>query len=140
MSLERFISAQEKDYARALAEIKQGRKTTHWMWYVFPQIAGLGFSDTSKFYAIKNLKEARDFLDHPLLGHRLKEISCALLLHPGNNASIILGSPDDMKLQSCMTLFAMLQPTDAVFQSVLDKFFKGAKDEHTLRIIRKMDK
>jgi uncharacterized protein (DUF1810 family) len=139
MSVERFIAAQEKEYAKALTEIKRGRKTTHWIWYVFPQIAGLGFSETSKFYAIKNIAEAGAFLDDPLLGGRLKEICGELLLLPGNNATAIFGNPDDMKLKSSMTLFAMLQPTDAVFQSVLDKFFDGMKDENTLRIIREMN-
>jgi uncharacterized protein (DUF1810 family) len=134
-TLKRFIEAQETDYETALAEVKNGRKQSHWMWYIFPQIQGLGFSDTSKFYGLKNIAEANAFLNHPVLGTRLIGICNALLGLESNNATQILGSPDDMKLKSSMTLFASLPETNPVFQSVLNKYFNGTKDIKTLQII-----
>ena len=134
-NLKRFINAQESDYPMALSEIKQGRKKTHWMWYIFPQIQGLGFSETSKFYAIKDSQEADAYLKHPDLGRRLINICQVLLENPGKDANKIFGSPDDLKLQSCMTLFSTLSQTNSVFQLILDKFFNGSKDENTLRIM-----
>src|SRR5579875_938294 len=122
-SLKRFIDAQQTDYQTALAEIKNGRKRSHWMWYIFPQVQGLGFSETSRFYAIKDVAEAEEFLKHPVLGDRLISISEELLQLNTNNASQIFGSPDDLKLKSCMTLFASLPGTNPVFQAVLEKFF-----------------
>jgi uncharacterized protein (DUF1810 family) len=136
MSLQRFIDAQQSDYETALSEIKRGRKQSHWMWYIFPQIQGLGFSATSKLYAIKNLKEAQAYLNHPLLGKRLKEITDALINLPSNDAHEIFGSPDDVKLKSSMTLFASLPDADPIFESALKKFFKGEKDAKTLSIIK----
>jgi len=136
MSLQRFIDAQQSDYETALSEIKRGRKQSHWMWYIFPQIQGLGFSTTSKLYAIKNLKEAQAYLNHPLLGKRLKEITDALINLPTNDAHEIFGSPDDVKLKSSMTLFASLPDADSIFESALKKFFKGEKDAKTLSIIK----
>ncbi|MGI8495213.1 MAG: DUF1810 domain-containing protein [Pyrinomonadaceae bacterium] len=133
--LKRFLDAQENDYAIALAEIKRGRKRSHWMWYIFPQIAGLGFSSTSKFYAIRDKTEAKNFLAHPILGKRLVEISNALLEIEEKAANQIFGSPDDVKLKSSMTLFGALDDTNLVFQKVLDKYFGGAKDEKTLKLI-----
>ena len=133
--LKRFLDAQETDYAAALAEIGNGRKTSHWMWYIFPQIAGLGFSSTSKFYAIKGKAEAEDYLAHPTLGKRLIEISNVLLEIEGKTANQIFGSPDDVKLKSSMTLFGALENTDPVFRQVLNKYFGGAKDERTLKLI-----
>src|ERR1700709_704106 len=106
--LSRFLTAQEKDYATALAEIKNGRKRSHWMWYIFPQIAGLGFSETSRFYALKDQAEAEAYLQHPVLGSRLIEISKALLEIEDNHATRIFGNPDDLKLKSSMTLFSAL--------------------------------
>jgi uncharacterized protein (DUF1810 family) len=135
-SLERFISAQKNDYDTALAEIKNGKKRSHWMWYIFPQMEGLGLSSTSIFYGIKDLNEAERFLQHPILGGRLIEISQALLQLKSNDAYQIVGSPDDMKLQSCMTLFAALPNTNPVFVSVLDKFYGGKKDNKTLQLIK----
>ncbi|MDB5016882.1 MAG: calpastatin [Mucilaginibacter sp.] len=135
--LKRFIDAQETDYQVALSEIKNGRKRSHWMWYIFPQIQGLGFSETSRFYAIKDINEARKYLKHPVLGGRLIDICKALLQLEDNNATSIFGSPDDMKLKSSMTLFAALPETDPVFQSVLDKFFNGLKDTKTLEIMNR---
>ena len=136
-SLQRFIDAQENDYAIALSEIKTGKKQSHWMWYIFPQIQGLGFSEKSKFYAIKSIREAEEFLNHPALGSRLIEICSALLNIETNDAHKIFGSPDDMKLHSSMTLFSSLPNSNPVFKKILDKFFDGKKDEKTLQIIRR---
>jgi len=133
--LKRFLEAQENDYETALAEIGRGKKQSHWMWYIFPQIAGLGFSSTSKFYAIKDRGEAEDYLAHPVLGKRLVEISNALLGVEGKTANQIFGSPDDVKLKSSMTLFDALDDTNPVFRKVLDKYFNGAKDGRTLEMI-----
>lgn len=137
-NLKRFLNAQEEDYSIALSEIKKGRKQSHWMWYIFPQIQGLGFSETSKFYAIKNLEEAKAYLEHPLLGSRLIQISEVLLNLNSSNANQIFGSPDDLKLKSCMTLFSTLQNANPVFESVLAKYFNGAKDNKTLQIIKEL--
>jgi len=134
-NLQRFIDAQQRDYPTALVEIKSGRKRSHWMWYIFPQIQGLGFSSTSKFYAIKDVDEAITYLTHPVLGERLIAISKALLKLADHDAANIFGYPDDLKLRSCMTLFAALPDTDPVFDAVLEKFFGGKKDEATLRLI-----
>ena len=133
--LQRFIDAQANDYPLALAEIMNGRKRTHWMWYVFPQIQGLGMSETSRLYAIKDIDEAAAFLNHPVLGSRLIRICNELLNLKTNNAHQIFGSPDDVKLHSSMTLFSSVPSADPVFEKVLEKFFKGKKDERTLAII-----
>jgi uncharacterized protein (DUF1810 family) len=134
-NLQRFLTAQQNEYPIALAEIKQGRKRSHWMWYIFPQIAGLGFSETSRHYALKNIEEAHAYLNHPILGSRLIEICTELLNLPTNNATQIFGTPDDMKLRSCVTLFATLPNANSVFQQVLNKFFNEEEDSATLRII-----
>ncbi len=136
-TLQRFLDAQANDYARALAEVRQGRKQSHWMWYIFPQIAGLGFSETARFYAIQDLHEAQAYFDHPTLGSRLIEITNAFLRIDGKSANAILGSPDDLKMKSSMTLFSLLPNTDPVFQAVLAKFFNGNQDEKTLAIVGK---
>jgi uncharacterized protein (DUF1810 family) len=133
--LKRFIDAQKNSYPAALAEIKEAKKTGHWMWYVFPQIQGLGSSSTSKFYAIKDIAEASEFLHHPVLGKRLVEICTELLKLETTDAYQIFGSPDDLKLKSSMTLFASVANTNPIFRSVLDKFFNGIKDSNTLKII-----
>jgi|SRR5215213_7393943 len=133
-TLERFVDAQQATYSIALSEIKNGFKQSHWMWYIFPQIKGLGFSNTSKFYAIKNIKEAEEFLKHPVLGNRLVDICNELLNLKTNNANKIFGSPDDLKLHSSMTLFSYLN-VNPIFQEVLEKFFNGEKDFRTLKII-----
>jgi uncharacterized protein (DUF1810 family) len=135
-NLERFIKVQRIAYPRALAEITEGRKRSHWMWYIFPQIQGLGYSPMSKFYAIENIDEAAEYLNHPVLGARLVEISNALLKLEKNNATEIFGDPDDMKLKSSMTLFAALPGADDIFMAVLDKFFGGERDRKTLELIR----
>jgi uncharacterized protein (DUF1810 family) len=139
MDLSRFIEAQERQYAIALSEIKSGRKESHWMWFIFPQIAGLGFSDVSKFYAINNLDEAKAYLNHEVLGARLKEITQVLLMQETDNANLILGSPDDLKLHSCMTLFAIAdeENPDNVFEKVIVKFFKGKYDGRTVEILER---
>jgi len=136
-NLQRFIDAQTTDYQVALSEIRNGRKQSHWMWYIFPQIQGLGFSSTSAFYAIKDLDEARAYLQHPVLGSRLVEISNALMVLKTNDAHKIFGSPDDLKLKSSMTLFSVVDHSDPVFDSVLKKFFGGTKDAKTMQIIAK---
>jgi uncharacterized protein (DUF1810 family) len=136
-NLQRFLDAQETDYPRVLAEIKNGKKQSHWMWYIFPQIQGLGYSSTSQFYAIKDLQEAQAYLKHPLLGSRLVSICEELLNLESQDARAILGSPDDLKLKSSMTLFSALPNTKAIFQSVLDKFYQGNRDHKTLQIISK---
>lgn len=137
-NLERFIDAQEGAYRVALSEIQNGRKQSHWMWYIFPQIQGLGFSQTSRFYAIKDINEADEYLKHPVLGSRLVQICNELLKLKSDDANKIFGSPDDVKLLSSMTLFSSLENTNPVFQSVLEKFFNGTKDSKTLRIIGKL--
>ena len=134
-NLQRFISAQESSYQAALAEIKNGRKRSHWMWYIFPQIQGLGYSETSRFYAIKDMDEATAFLEHPLLGSRLIAICNELLQLQSNDAYKIFGSPDDAKLKSSMTLFSSLPDANPVFQAILEKFFNGTKDDKTLQIM-----
>jgi uncharacterized protein (DUF1810 family) len=133
----RFIEAQALHYEIALAEINGGRKRSHWMWYIFPQIKGLGFSSTSQQYAIRDLKEAQAYLRHPVLGPRLVQISEALLELQGSNANLIFGSPDDLKLKSSMTLFAAAPDTDPVFQQVLHKYFQGKTDPHTLTLLNR---
>src|SRR5262245_61313920 len=133
--LSRFVKAQESDYERALAEIKSGRKRTHWMWYIFPQIDGLGFSSTAKFYAIKSLDEARAYLDHPVLGPRLRECAEAAVGVEGRSATEVFGSPDDLKLRSCATLFACVSPPGSVFERLLQKYYGGERDRKTLEIL-----
>lgn len=136
--LNRFIEAQENDYKIALSEIKSGRKRSHWMWYIFPQFKGLGYSETSKFYAITDSNEARDFLNHPILGARLREITTELLQLEENNALKVMGSPDDLKLKSSMTLFNAIDETkENVFEKVLEKFFKGTVDTKTINLLKK---
>ena len=132
-NLQRFLDAQSRDYTCALAEIKAGQKRSHWIWYVFPQIGGLGFSEMSKRYAIRDMPEASAYLSHPVLGKRLIEISAALLELESSNATKVMGSPDDMKLRSSMTLFSLVPGADPVFEAVLKKFFGGKKDQGTLQ-------
>jgi uncharacterized protein (DUF1810 family) len=134
-SLGRFVQAQEGDYARALAEIRSGRKRSHWMWYVFPQIEGLGASPTSRRYAIRSVAEAGAYLRHPVLGPRLRECCEAALGVEGRSALEIFGSPDDMKLRSCATLFACVSPAGSVFHRLLDRFFQGRGDDRTLSLV-----
>jgi uncharacterized protein (DUF1810 family) len=128
--LERFVSAQEGSYAQALAEMRAGRKTGHWIWFVLPQVAGLGFSATSREYAISGLDEARAYVAHPVLGPRLLEITRAVAEARGPTAYDVMG-PDDVKLHSSMTLFAAAAPDEPLFRRVLDRFFDGRPDPAT---------
>jgi len=132
--LKRFVRAQEPDYKRALEEIAAGRKRSHWMWYIFPQFAGLGLSSTSRHYAIGSLDEARAYLAHPILGPRLIECAGATLTVKGRSAHDIFGSPDDMKLRSSVTLFSLVSPENSVFHRVLEKYFEGTRDERTVNL------
>jgi uncharacterized protein (DUF1810 family) len=132
INLSRFIEAQEKSYSIALEEVKRGRKRSHWMWYIFPQLKGLGYSSTSKYYGIENIEEATEYLNHPILGTRLIEICEELLKLNTNDAYSIFGSPDYMKLKSSVTLFSQVENANPVFVSVLDKFFDGKLDDKTL--------
>jgi uncharacterized protein (DUF1810 family) len=134
-TIDRFLIAQERDYENALTEISYGRKQTHWMWYVFPQIEGLGFSDTAKHYAIRDLKEASEYYLHPILGPRLIKITKELIKHQDKTANQIFGSPDDLKLRSNMTLYAALPNADSIFRKVIDQFFDGEKDIKTQQIL-----
>lgn len=135
MNLDRFLDAQKSTYASALGELRAGWKHGHWMWFIFPQIAGLGHSSTAQFYAIRNLDEAAAYLAHPVLGQRLIECFEALLLHPERSARDILGSPDDLKLRSCATLFAQVQPPHPVFGKILSRFYSGHPDTRTLELL-----
>lgn len=137
MSLERFVKAQEGSYEIALNEIRQGQKRSHWMWYIFPQIKGLGYSSTAQYYAIQDEKEAENYLNHPILSKRLMEISEELLKLDSNNASEVFSYPDDMKLKSSMTLFFLVSEQE-IFEKVLDKFFDGKIDRKTVEILKKM--
>ena len=133
--LDRFLDAQRGDYAAALAEVRRGRKTSHWMWYIFPQIAGLGQSSTARYYSIRDLEEAREYYAHPVLGQRLREIIGALLALRGSDPVAVFGGIDSMKLKSSMTLFAVAAPDDPLFRQVLDKYYGGEQDALTLRIL-----
>lgn len=135
MDLSRFTKAQEQDFKTAFKEIKNGRKISHWMWYIFPQIQGLGKSSTSQHYGIKDLNEARAFINDPYLGGNLKKISMALLELEENNAVAIFGKPDDIKLKSCMTLFSCISEDGSIFHKVLEKYFDGRQCKRTLSII-----
>ncbi len=137
-NLQCFIDAHRDTYPAALEEIRSGRKRSHWMWFIFPQIKGLGRSETARFYAIDNLQEAQAYLEHPLLGKHLLEISEALLGIEGKSAHEIFGSPDDLKLRSSMTLFAAASPHHHVFQKILHKFF-DTPDLRTLEILKEMN-
>ena len=133
--LNRFVQAQEDDYERALSEVKSGRKRSHWMWYIFPQFDGLGFSATSRRYSIKSVAEAKAYLNHPVLGSRLTECAEPTLRVSERSAYEIFGSPDDMKLMSCATLFAYVSPPGSVFHRLLDKYFQGKYDHKTLGLL-----
>ena len=132
--LERFVQAQEGSYARALQEIKHGRKTSHWMWYIFPQLSGLGHSQTARYYAIRDRAEAAAYMAHPVLGSRLLEISSELLKLKSSDAREIMGWPDDLKLKSSMTLFGLVS-REPVFRQVLEQYFGGEEDQYTVQAI-----
>jgi uncharacterized protein (DUF1810 family) len=130
--LSRFVEAQAATYQTALAELRRGRKASHWMWFIFPQIQGLGSSPTARFYAIADLAEARAYLDHPVLGPRLLEVVAAINALPGDDAHAVFGAPDDLKLRSCLTLFQSAAPDEPAFGQALAKYFGGAPDPRTL--------
>lgn len=134
-NLQRFVEAQADNYAQALSELRRGRKTTHWIWYVFPQLDGLGSSEIAKFYAIKSIDEAVAYLQHSVLGVRLVECCEVLLALEGRNANGILGFPDDLKFRSSITLFASVAPEIPVFKSLVAKYFNGLPDQKTIEII-----
>jgi uncharacterized protein (DUF1810 family) len=139
-NLNRFLTAQENVYEKALTELKNGKKRSHWMWYVFPQIEGLGKSSPSRFYGIKTIEEAKEYLNHPILGERLLECTKTILSIKGRSASQIFGFPDDLKLKSSMTLFSLISDSESLFQQALDKFFQGNKDHKTEYLLTKMKK
>lgn len=130
--LARFVQAQDPVYATVLAELRTGRKRSHWMWFIFPQIAGLGRSEMAQRYAIANGDEAAAYLAHPVLGARLRECASIVAESEGLSAHDIFGHPDELKFRSSMTLFADVAPDEAVFQACIDKYFDGAPDEATL--------
>ena len=134
--LSRFHKAQQGSYETALAEIRSGRKRSHWIWYIFPQIQGLGFSSTAQYYAIENLEEAKAYLADPVLRERLLEISNALLALDSCDPLEVMGYPDDLKLRSSMTLFSLAEPECTVFRDVLDKFYNGQEDSRTIALCR----
>jgi uncharacterized protein (DUF1810 family) len=135
-NLSRFVQAQADTFETALAEIRAGLKRTHWMWFIFPQFTGLAFSPTSQHFAIKSVEEARAYLAHPTLGLRLLECAEATLDVEGRSAQEIFGSPDDLKLKSCATLFTEISPPNSVFERLLQKFYAGEPDQKTLALLR----
>jgi uncharacterized protein (DUF1810 family) len=135
-NLARFLEAQTQDYTKALAEIRSGTKRSHWMWYVFPQLQGLGSSATSRHYAIRSAQEAQAYLDHPILGPRLLECARAVLANRAGSAEDIFGSTDAVKLRSSATLFASVSAPDSLFQQLIDRYFGGEPDELTLQLLR----
>ena len=137
-SLDRFVDAQERMYDISLAEVKGGKKLSHWIWYIFPQLKGLGESNNSIYYGIDNIEEARAYLNHPILGTRLREITSVFLGLTGKNAKDVFGYLDAMKVRSCMTLFNEVSDDD-LFRKVLDRYYSGLADERTLTILGKLD-
>ncbi|WP_296106641.1 DUF1810 domain-containing protein [uncultured Agrobacterium sp.] len=133
--LERFVNAQQGTYDRALNELIAGRKQSHWMWFIFPQIRGLGRSETARFYAISGRPEAEAYLAHPVLGSRLEDCTRAMLSHADLSANDILGSPDDLKFHSSMTLFSEIAGQSPLFRGALELFYRGAQDRQTLGIL-----
>ncbi len=131
--LARFVEAQQRDYQQALDELRAGAKRSHWIWYVFPQLRGLGRSEMAEHYGISGLDEARAYLAHPLLGKRLEDCARALLSHRGRPVRQIMGSPDDLKLRSSMTLFQAAAPQQPLFAEVLQAFYDGEQDAATLQ-------
>lgn len=137
-NLDRFIDAQTSIYSQALSEITRGRKTSHWMWFIFPQLAGLGRSETAQRYGIGSLNEARAYLAHPVLGNRYLECVEALQDLPLSDPKAVLGSIDATKLHSSLTLFAEAAPTQKLFTAALERWFRGTRDQHTLDLLRAM--
>ena len=137
-TLNRFLSAQENIYQQVLKELRNGKKTTHWMWFIFPQIEGLGHSSTAKYYSIKTIEEAKEYITHPILGKRLLECASALLNIYNRSADEIFGYPDNLKLKSSMTLFNFISPKHKEFSDVLKKYFAGEQDEKTISILQNL--
>jgi uncharacterized protein (DUF1810 family) len=137
MDPQRFLDAQATTIDDALAELRAGRKRSHWMWFVFPQVAGLGRSTTAQYYALDSVDDARAYLAHPVLGERLRSCTCAALAHAGTSAHAVFGSPDDLKFRSCMTLFALAAADEPLFRRALDAFFGGVPDERTVAACRR---
>ncbi len=135
--LQRFIAAQAGAYSDAIEELRAGEKRSHWMWYVFPQVAGLGSSSMAERYAIRSRGEAAAYLAHPVLGARLRECAEALLGVRGRSAREVMGYPDDLKLRSSMTLFAAVSPAGSAYQQVLDRYFGGERDERTVAFLNR---
>jgi uncharacterized protein (DUF1810 family) len=138
-SLQRFVEAQAPVYDQAIREIRQGRKTSHWMWFIFPQMTGLGHSETSRYFGIRNRAEAEAYLAHPLLGARLRACVAALQDLPTGTAKGVFGVVDALKLQSSLTLFAAIEADDLIFQAALDRWFSGAVDQQTLKLLTSDD-
>ena len=136
-SLDRFLKAQKRDYETALAEIRSGHKRSHWIWYIFPQLKGLGRSEMAEYFGIRDMAEAVAYWKHPMLGQRLIEIAEALLELESSDPAEVMGWPDDMKLKSSMTLFLLAAPEEPVFGKVLDKFFGGERDMNTVRMLER---
>ncbi len=134
-NLARFVVAQEGMFEAALAELRRARKRSHWMWFIFPQVGGLGSSATSREYAIRSLEEVRAYLRHPVLGPRLLDCCRAILSVQGKSASEIMGYPDDLKLRSSMTLFVLADDSHQEFRQVIDRHFQGHPDERTLELL-----
>lgn len=135
-SLNRFIKAQERAYTTALKEIKNGEKKSHWIWFIFPQLRGLGRSDMAYKYGINGIEEAKEYLSHPILSERLIEVTETLLTHKDKDIYDIMGDIDDMKLHSSMTLFALASEENSVFHQVLECFYNGEMDEYTIKLIK----
>lgn len=133
--LQRFVDAQAPVYERVCAELRAGAKSSHWMWFIFPQLKELGFSSTARHYGIASREEARAYWTHPLLGPRLKQCSELVLAVQNKTAHQIFGSPDDLKLRSSMTLFEAVAPEEPVFGQVLDRYYDGARDDRTLALL-----
>ena len=138
-NVQRFVEAQQVNFDTALSELKAGKKTSHWMWYIFPQIKGLGKSEISKYYAIQNIEEAREYLNNEYLSHNMNELLNVLLKQNTSNPTDIFGKPDDMKLKSSMTLFALADKNNEKYKKVLEKYFFGDFDKRTINIINKSE-
>lgn len=137
--LARFLDAQKNSYDIALAELSAGRKRSHWIWYVFPQLRGLGFSANADTYGLVSLAEARAYLADPLLGQRLKEAIEAMLAHRSLDAASVLGELDALKFRSCLTLFSLADPSEPIFANALERFFDGERDARTLELLKAQD-
>jgi uncharacterized protein (DUF1810 family) len=137
--LTEFVAAQEPVYEQVVRELTAGRKQSHWMWFIFPQLTGLGFSAMARKFGIDSLDEARSYLNHPVLGPRLRECAQLMLAVRHNDVSAVLGYPDDLKFRSCMTLFAAAAPEEAMFDEALKKYFGGERDRRTLDLLEQAD-